>query len=269
MARKTYFQTEWLDKTKYPQFEYWLQPVKQNINQGYCICCDKTINLSNMGRVALMSHAKGPIHEKNLLKRSKHSAQFQSTFQTTNLSATNRGILITKTFNSTPPVSSESQPLMPSTSVSVNPRVTQFVKKDEVSKAEILWILHVIEHHLSYNSCAAISSTLAKMFTDSAIATQVKLSPSKIAYAVSFGLAPYFSNALVECINKSSHFSACFDESLNKVVQHGQMDIWIRFWNIEASKVGTYIFLNNIHVIKMDTLLYYFNLCMLKMCLII
>jgi len=60
--RKAYFQNEWLDKTKHPEFEYWLQRVKGNSNQAYCASCDKTINLSNMGKPALLSHEKGPTH---------------------------------------------------------------------------------------------------------------------------------------------------------------------------------------------------------------
>ena len=40
-------------------------------------------------------------------------------------------------------------------------------------------------------------------------------------------------------IQNSPYFSLSFDESLNKVLQNGQMDVNVRFWNTEECKVET------------------------------
>jgi hypothetical protein len=223
MSRKTFFNNEWLDEKKFPEFRKWLQPVKNNKLQAYCVCCNKAINLSNMAKRALTSHYECVGHKRNLLKMSNTSRQSSLNF-ITNRESTESGAC------------SELQTVSLTSSQS-KISSSHFITKDEVAKAEVLWILYLIEHHLSYNSCKSLSSIFQKMFTDSTIAQKVTLSPSKIGYAVTFGLAPYFANSLLELIKQSAYYAACFDESLNSSVQRGQMDIWIRFWNMETSEV--------------------------------
>lgn len=226
MSRKTFFNNDWLDEKKFPEYRKWLQPVKNNKLQAYCVCCDKPINLSNMAKKALTSHAESVGHKRNFLKMSSTSQP--------SLNFISPKSPIAKEKSTESGACSEPQTVSLTSSQS---KISHFITKDDVAKAEVLWILNLIEHHLSYNSCKSLSSIFPKMFTDSAIAQKVSLSPSKVGYAVTFGLAPYFANSLLELIKQSAYFAACFDESLNSSVQHGQMDIWIRFWNVKTSEV--------------------------------
>ena len=59
------------------------------------------------------------------------------------------------------------------------------------------------------------------MFTDSNIVSQVTLGKTKVAYFITHELAPYFHNELKNSISECCYLVACFDESLNDVVQKG------------------------------------------------
>ena len=112
----------------------------------------------------------------------------------------------------------------------------KFVTQDEVTRAELLWAMNVSYKHFSYRSCSDVVPLFQLMFTDSIIATQVTLEQTKFAY-ITHGLAPYFHNEQLNSILQCRYLVACFDESLNNVVQEGQMDICLRFWDVKATKV--------------------------------
>ena len=77
------------------------------------------------------------------------------------------------------------------------------------------------------------------MFPDSSIAHAFKLGRTKCAYMINHGLAPYFRDTLIEKVQKCNYFVICFDESLNKVVQRGQMDLCIRYFDDSTLRVCT------------------------------
>ena len=111
--------------------------------------------------------------------------------------------------------------------------------KDRVVKAEILWAMRVVYHHMSYRSCSDISQFLATCFSDSDIAQQFKLGKTKVSYVIAHGIAPYFRMKLDQDLKGCKHIVVCFDEALNSIVQRGQMDLVIRFWNHSTMKVST------------------------------
>ena len=59
----------------------------------------------------------------------------------------------------------------------------------------------------------------------------------KTRYLVNWGLAPYFKGTLVEDVNKSKFLSVGFDKSLNQTTQTCQMDITVRFWDVNRVQV--------------------------------
>ena len=118
-------------------------------------------------------------------------------------------------------------------------RMTNFVTNSTVNDSEILWSLKVVMQHLSFNSCKDLSNTFQLMFPDSAIAKKFILSPAKVAYTIVHGLAPYFSENLLQSLQDCTFFVACFDEALNKIAQRGQMDIVVRFWDNDSNMVAT------------------------------
>ena len=77
------------------------------------------------------------------------------------------------------------------------------------------------------------------MFPDSDIASKMRLQRTKIAYTIVFGLAPYFFRELQNMCSACDYIVIGFDESLNKVAQKGQMDVFVRFWNDENNRVCT------------------------------
>ena len=70
----------------------------------------------------------------------------------------------------------------------------------------------------------------------------MKLGSTKAAYTICYGLTPYFKETLDQHINKCTHYVVCFDESLNKIGQKGQMDIHIRYFNEDKKQVETRYF---------------------------
>jgi len=54
---------------------------------------------------------------------------------------------------------------------------------------------------------------------------------------INHGIAPYFKAILKEKVTSSDVFVISFDESLNPVTQTCEMDMYIRFWNMEKNEV--------------------------------
>lgn len=77
------------------------------------------------------------------------------------------------------------------------------------------------------------------MFLDSNIDKNFQLSQKKCSYIIIHGLASHFKSILTDVINRSSHFTVLFDESLNVKLQRGQMDILIRYWNVDRMLAET------------------------------
>ena len=136
-----------------------------------------------------------------------------------------------------PQIEVDVRPAPASTATTATPRPTtiqDFVTKDEVLKAEILWALHVIESHQSYRSCQGIGTLFHRMFPDSGIASQFQCAEKKASYLNVFGLAPHFKALLKQKVNSS--YVLLFDESLNKKNQKKQMDFYIRIWDNDEVK---------------------------------
>ena len=117
--------------------------------------------------------------------------------------------------------------------------LSKFLRRDDVTRAEIIWALRVIYHHLFYRCFEDLSTTFQQMFTDSEIDKKFSLGNTKVSYVIVHGLAPYFHDNVAKVLNDCNYFVACFDEALNHVVQRGQMDVHIRFWNETQGKVAT------------------------------
>ena len=113
--------------------------------------------------------------------------------------------------------------------------------KENVPHAEIRWAFKTVESKFSLCFCEGTNALFCEMFPDRKIAHSFILSRTKCNYILIFGLAPFFKAILLIEIKKSPYFTTIFDESLNKKLQRGQMDILIRFW-VEENKVDTKYF---------------------------
>ena len=89
----------------------------------------------------------------------------------------------------------------------------------------------MVESHYSCNSSERSGKLFSSMFPDSALARNFACGATKSRYMITFGLAPYFLDALKDKVKLSSDYVLLFDESLNKKNKMKQMDFHVRFWN--------------------------------------
>lgn len=219
MSRKTVFKPDWCNPQINEEWSKIFSEVKGDPYSACCKICMKNFCLSNMGRAALVSHEKSVGHKKRV-----------EAMKTTPSVAVS---LKDKNANKEPEVV-ESQPVIQSAKP---PSLTTVFHSEDVLEAEIMWALHSVETHASLNSVTKTLPILKRMFKKCTVATNMKLSAKKLSYYITFGLATYFSEQLMDTLRKCDFYVCCFDESLNRVAQKGQMDLVIRFWNPEKNTV--------------------------------
>lgn len=258
--KKTVFNKLWTDKKLFPDLADWVEDVKGSSSEANCKFCQVSINLSNMGRQALSSHAAGAKHRKyiQLRKDVGHNQCRMTSFlcqsaahcqpnitgtvqpadcQTNLPGSTVSQLLTTSSIEAASTVSS------PEAATSQNPpapcndtkgdkgrSIVGFVSGDEVTKAEILWAMKCMMSHYSYNSSSDMKDILKMMFPDSGIAKKMSIGSTKMSYYITYGLGPFYHNNLLQEINGCSDIVVCFDEAMNRISQRGQMDIIVRFW---------------------------------------
>lgn len=74
-------------------------------------------------------------------------------------------------------------------------------------RAEVLWCLHTVTKHQSYNTNEAVGDIFRTMFPDSEIARTFARGKDKTTHIARFGLASYITELLVVYVNKEMFFS--------------------------------------------------------------
>lgn len=214
-TRKTLFNEDWVNPQINLKWSRIFGSVRGDAFMAHCKLCNKSFSLSNMGKQALTSHEKGSGHKKKVeaMKNTPNTSVF---FQ--------KHVVGSQKDNS------EQTEETQSSSNTVAKQQFNF-DIEKVLESEILWALHSVETHMSDNSVNKTTPILKKMFPDSKIADKMRLGSNKLKYLITFGLAPYFREELEAQVLKCNYFVACFDESLNRISQRGQMDIVVRFWD--------------------------------------
>ena len=218
---KCIFSDAWLSDSR---FSGWLKRI-HNKWEAYCVYCQKSFDIYNMGVASLSSHASGKKHSDIHMQRSRNTGTtFFGNSSTGEVQQTNKkGNLVRK--------ENKVQKKLDSVTVPTN-----------ALRAEVLWTLKVISSHYSLRSCLGLKELFEAMFCNSEIAKSFKLSKTKCDCFINFGLAPYFKDLLVKEIKAANIFVVSFDESLNKVLQEEQMDVQVRYWNEAAKQVNTRFF---------------------------
>ena len=116
-------------------------------------------------------------------------------------------------------------------------KIDPMMIKTATLKAEMIWSLEVVMSNYSFNSCANKSDLFAVMFEDSQIAQSFSLGSTKLSYNITFGLAPYVKNLLLGSVDEVKYYSLSFEESYDKIMKKGQMDLLIRFWDSVKDRV--------------------------------
>ena len=70
--------------------------------------------------------------------------------------------------------------------------ITNYLTKEDVSKAEILWVMHNVSRDKSLRDIESSLPILKKMFSDSDIAKKLQISKSKASCMITYGLKNYF-----------------------------------------------------------------------------
>lgn len=235
--KKTVFNPDWTNPNLNHEWAEVFKEIKGDPFSAYCKLCSKSFSLSNMGRSALTSHQRCSVHLKKVAAK-------QGTPST---------LLVLTKYTSDkkkyPQTESNDEQSVPSTSNSINddhnlPSMHKsaneiFFTSENVLEAEILWALHSVESHMSLNSINKTLPILKLMFKGCSTAEKLKLSSKKLSYVITYGLAIYFREELEEILLKCSFYVACFDESLNRISQKGQMDVVIRYWDEHKMLVQT------------------------------
>ena len=107
------------------------------------------------------------------------------------------------------------------------PTLSRWLQNKETRKGEILWALKCVLSHYSFKYNEDTSPLFAHIFWDSNIAKNYSLCRTKLAYLVTFGLAPSFREMLAKSVRQSNCCMIIFDESFNELFQLDQMDVLV------------------------------------------
>ena len=169
------FKDEWL---KDARFNKWLEK-DTSVTKSKCRLGCKTFDIGNMGIAPLESHTKGDKHKMKL--SSAGAVNIQELYKATNQSG-DKGTL------------------------------KSLVVSSAVMTAEIKWALKIVTSYFSFRFCLDINELFRSMFNDSHIAKSFKLSKTKCACLINFGIAPYFKEVLRKEIVNAPVFSLLFDD---------------------------------------------------------
>ena len=168
--RDCIYNQQWELNSKY---KGWLTAFKADRKKAFCKCCDRMIDISNMGESAVKSHMRSIRHKNNSTIGGEQAVTLSS-FSFVSCGNGNSGEA-----GKTGTSQSQQQAIMtipppPQDDATQRSQTTLegHVIKDNVLKAETLWTLKLITSHYSFNSSKDTSQLFSAMFLDSQIARQ-------------------------------------------------------------------------------------------------
>ena len=168
-----------------------------NKKEACCVVCKMNFDISAMGSSALHSHAFSKNHKEFMTAHSK-CGSIDLFFKKLCSSDTTKAQHKTGT-------------------------VKEMLTKNDVTNAEIMWWLKVVDRHFSCNSCSDLSNLFQFMLADSEIAHQFSFGKTKCRYMTLYGIVPYCISELLKQTNSLPFFSLSFGKSLNSMLQKCQM----------------------------------------------
>ena len=196
-------------------------PVPEDMTKAKCKLCSKTFLLSNMGEIAIKSHASGKKHKTTVTHTYgigpvsdffKFKMDQQHEMSTTlKFEEPSTSLLCgteVRDMTIPPPPQQEQSTLR-------QQDVSKHALRKEQHKAEILWASKCVMSHFSFTSTADITDIFRAMFPDSAIAQKMSCGPNKMSYLFCFGIIPYFRQLLLAELKETPCFVISFAESLN------------------------------------------------------
>ena len=235
---KCYFDVDWLSNELYKD---WLAcDPKGDKSSFMCRASNKTCLIRSSGIKALESHRKSSKHQKNCLAKRRNSSILFELCKPTN-SNDNQPSSSGSEKAAAAVVSDDDDTIIRSSEVvkqqgrSSTAGISKFVSDIDTLKAEIRWTLHVISTHNSARSSDGVDKLFSVMFPDSRIAATFKCARTKLGYLSTFGIAPAIVEELWKAVSAASHVVIMFDESLNSDLQKKQMDIHLKFMDVDGT----------------------------------
>lgn len=139
----------------------WALRVPYEEYRVHCRACTKNVNFGSMGMQALKSHSKAMGHIK-AMNNLRNQARVTSFFD--------------------------------------KDSTTSF-KTPSCTKAEVMWALHVVEQHSSFQSSEHLVELFKRMFPDSKLPSRMCLSPRKLSYILTDGIYVYIKEKIREALN--------------------------------------------------------------------
>ena len=230
-------------------------------------CQSKDLAVDNIGRIALVQHAKTKKHRDIANIRAGRDPK-QVTF---NVAATNV-VDVESNNNDTCDTESEVKETSEAGSGNVAKKgIKDFFKsadkttvfpppepkvslENQALKAEIKIALKAIEADWSYNSLDNVGEFLADIAPDSKILQKIQMKSSKLSYVISHGLGPFFHSALVKDLQMAPSFTLGLDSATTK--QGGlskSLDFKVRYFSERFGMVCTpkigFWFCSNSHLL--------------------
>ena len=148
------FQQDWLSA---PMFKDWIQRHENNYKTS-CKVCQNAIDLSNMGRGALISHSQGKGHKEAMaLVAGPTMLQFVKTKQVSKEIESVKDTLLTV---------DEQHSSQQGRSVPGQQQFSMktFTTNESVMKAEIMWSVKSVMAHFSFSASTGIGDLFKKVF---------------------------------------------------------------------------------------------------------
>ena len=246
--KQSYFQNEWLNHTKYPDWG-WLRAVDGDNKSGHCVLCCRTFQLLQLGIGAVKSHHKGKNHMQkynsgkingttigDFIAMKPTTSKTQQIEKNANISDTNSN---TKAPDEIP---SEPQQVKFKVPLDRDPNITKYTLKPAVLQSEIKFTITAISSHNSNRSMETMARMFPKLFPDSEIAQTYQMGKDRIGYTSTYGVGQTLKDRIKVTVKNAAILSISYDEALNKIVQKNQMDIIFRFWDEKENKTITRYF---------------------------
>ena len=226
MVGSCIFQERRLDDER---FKYWLKKYPSDKHKAVCkLCNNEDFSVLKIGVAAIISNMNG----KNYERAKNVMSPLQSLY-----------------FKPKEPDEIDKEnysDCAPSTSIATKDVVVESKKQAMISKpsvraldAGIHWALKIVMMRASYWSCLNLNELFMALFPDSDIAQSFKMSKTKVSYMIVYGIAEYFRCSLLSQLKKSPFFTPLFDESLNDILNRYQINIHIRFFDVDSGTIST------------------------------
>ena len=157
-----------------PIFQDWIMKQESPF-KAYCKLCSKAIDLSNMGKRALTSHAEGKSHKK------------AASLKKLGIPRMEQFVKLEKKEGDGDKGGTDQEK-----SATLEQQMKMYVIGESVVKAGTLWAIKSVKSDFSFRASSDIRGLFQNMFPDSAIAKNFACGKTKINYLICFSIAPYF-----------------------------------------------------------------------------